>query len=171
MFSVNKPAPLHPARIFCWVIPSSLATANLSTHSTFWTLEIPLRTKREICFEIACFKGEKTLTSRGCNRCEECGGRRRRLIRLLIQKLTNSAETWLSCPSQTRRRYWLQLVSCGRFKMLNPFHTMIIVCPPGTSISSQHPSLWHWLWQPVAHQIPTFENDIRRDVFCSCGWQ
>ena len=85
MFSGNKPAPRHPEMMFFFVIPCSLASMKRSNHSTFWILPIPLRRRREIWVEIACFKGAKTPTSSGCNRWEERGGRRMRAIWLWMQ--------------------------------------------------------------------------------------
>ena len=86
-------------------IAQSCAATNGVNHSIFWIHDIPVRIRGSISAAMCFFSGANTPTSSGWVIWEECSGKIAKIMLLSIQCLMNSPMMWLSCPSQTRRRY------------------------------------------------------------------
>src|SRR5579859_2814308 len=105
---------------------------NASSHSTFSMQCIPVRIYRSISRVISALRELKTLTSRGCLKCEECMGNKARWMRLRMQWRMILGVVWLPCPSKMSshaRPFARSVVLGSKFSRNHFFACSLLVQP------------------------------------------
>jgi len=97
-------------------------------------------------------------TSRGCNKCDESGGTRIKVIRWLIQESISSTDISLPYPSQRRRRHSFGESSLLASRMLNPMESMEVISP-ATSLRDNV----QLRGRSLGNKVFPFEENVGRD--------
>lgn len=106
-----------------------LAVGYASKRSAFWIVLNPSRIRCSITPPYDRFRIAKTLTSKGCKRCDEWGGIQRETVLFSIQSRSNPGVRWLPWPSRISEAWVTFLRTHDRDEQFcNPSKFNLISC-------------------------------------------